>query len=730
MASSGYTLAHPADLDGETSYTFTCGKIDAGIAVLIGSHAHLIEFPSLLLPPGCEPGSIVSITCARDHAAEKAQADAFWDLQTQIINQFGVQSPQPPNLRLRSVTQTSVTLEWDKLELAQCKLLSLSIWKNGQRLGTPPNPMTNTSTKLSGLDLDTEYNFHLVMKTTGGTFNSQKVTIKTHSLNDTSGINVCFGIILPEQIKDQSKDALEQLNGRWSDKIQIDTTHFVCTMPYHPQHAQNKSAQPNTFPSLEYQRALQLSIPVVQPSWLLACLNERKMVPIAAHYLGAQPPPLNSTPSTTSSAGASERSRSGSKATAYSASNPISPKTLIETSSSPPLPQATNSRPHSRANSAPTSLTISPANGAMSPHQTERSIPGLEAISEAKDIEPSADPVVDSNTDPVEFKSYRPQFVALDSNSGANGISTKSRGGSLKLATGASLPFSPDQPNVPTPPRSSNLSDILKENVDSPADNDLSLTSRQLPILPHEISNPPSDFPATQSATTNSTEEIPAVDSLTSATAGLVNLKLAADHCPEEEQTLDSLTGATSHPKHSRSTAPVTTTFTNSKFQNDGLLDDGEDDPFSAASPTISNPSPLPDEIGSGRSSVFHDQKALEPSSYLDSKNVSSVPSPPDHGLSSNQSPPVNPEPSLLVELPSGSDGESILKDQTEFEVYQPPSSSSSSKTESVPATQNGSQARTDQIEEISREPRQDADDKRHHTEASGGDGEIGRAHV
>ncbi|PLW06706.1 hypothetical protein PCASD_25325 [Puccinia coronata f. sp. avenae] len=137
-----------------------CGKIDAGIAVLIGSHAHLIEFPSLLLPPGCETGSIVSITCTRDHAAEKAQADSFWDLQTKIVDQFGMESPQPPNLRLRSITQTSVTLEWDKLQLAQC------------------------------LDLDSEYTFHLAMKTTGGSFNSQQVKVKTHSLNDTSGINV------------------------------------------------------------------------------------------------------------------------------------------------------------------------------------------------------------------------------------------------------------------------------------------------------------------------------------------------------------------------------------------------------------------------------------------------------------------------------------------------------------------------------------------------------------
>jgi hypothetical protein len=29
-------------------------------------------------------------------------------------------------------------------------------------------------------------------------------------------------------------------------------------------------------PGVEYQRALQLSIPVVQPQWIFACLTEKK----------------------------------------------------------------------------------------------------------------------------------------------------------------------------------------------------------------------------------------------------------------------------------------------------------------------------------------------------------------------------------------------------------------------------------------------------------------------
>nr|AEN84768.1 RGD-binding protein [Puccinia graminis f. sp. tritici] len=567
MASTGYTLAHPADLDGETSYTFTCGKIDAGIAVLIGSHAHLIEFPSLLLPPGCEPGSIVSITCTRDNAAEKAQADSFWDLQTKIVDQFGVQSPQPPNLRLRSITQTSVTLEWDKLELAQCKLLSLSIWKNGQRLGTLPNPLNNTSTKLSGLDLDSEYTFHLVMKTTGGSFNSQQIKVKTHSLNDTSGINVCFGVIVPEELKDQSKEAIQQLDGRWSDKIQIDTTHFVCTMPYQPQHGPNKSAQPNTFPSLEYQRALQLSIPVVQPSWLQACLHERKMVPIAAHYLGAQPPPLGSSPTTIPSAGPSGRPRAASKSNIHS-STPISPSNTAEANSSSPGPSGASSRQHERANSAPTITTISDSGRLHD--QIEKPSAGLAVIIESKDGDEVTSHKANGN---MEGTSYNPDQSASSRHVRTESDSEKT----LKLSTSDQFPQ--DQPHVPTPPKfSAALSDILKENVDSPAENDSSPSGHKPMEFPNPMSHILSDRPESTPNGDDKGAEEEAEPRSTHPTSSPPNNKLPGQTSGLAEQSQPSR----------------------------GIVDDGEDDPFSAASPTISNPSPLGDRPSFSRSNSLN----------------------------------------------------------------------------------------------------------------------------
>ena len=206
----------------------------------------MIEFPSLLLPSGVGPGSIVNIACTRNFQAERSAAKEFWDLQKEISQLYGTFEPQPPRLKIRNTTQTSVTLEWDNLELASSSLISLSIYRNGQRLTTIPSPLTNTSTKLSGLQLDTDYSFHLVLKTSAGTFTSQPVKTKTHTIDNTSGISVCFGTVEPIELFEQAKSAIKEMGGKFDERIQIDTTHFVSTSSKNP--------------GIEYQKAIQLSI--------------------------------------------------------------------------------------------------------------------------------------------------------------------------------------------------------------------------------------------------------------------------------------------------------------------------------------------------------------------------------------------------------------------------------------------------------------------------------------
>lgn len=77
---------------------------------------------------------------------------------------------------------------------------------------------------------------------------------------------------------ENAKLALREMKAKWSDKIQIDTTHFVCTTPAATPSGAQATGGVSLAPGVEYQRALQLSIPVVQPHWILACHSEKKSV--------------------------------------------------------------------------------------------------------------------------------------------------------------------------------------------------------------------------------------------------------------------------------------------------------------------------------------------------------------------------------------------------------------------------------------------------------------------
>ena len=72
--------------------------VDAGMAILLGERAHLIEFPSLLLPPGATAGSIVNISVTQNVEAERTRDAAFWKLQDEILDLFGKEHPKPPEL--------------------------------------------------------------------------------------------------------------------------------------------------------------------------------------------------------------------------------------------------------------------------------------------------------------------------------------------------------------------------------------------------------------------------------------------------------------------------------------------------------------------------------------------------------------------------------------------------------------------------------------------------------
>ncbi|PWY90477.1 hypothetical protein BO94DRAFT_489917 [Aspergillus sclerotioniger CBS 115572] len=252
--------------------SLTVGKVDAGVAVLLTQDNRLIEFPSVLLPNNITSGSIVDITVARNHTAESASAANFQTLQKRILNTYGIKTPTPPVLRLRNATQTSLVLEWDPIDLATASLKSLSLYRNGSKAGSIPRPLETRSTKISGLAIHTEYTFHLVLRTTAGTYQSEKLTCRTHKMTDLSGITVTAGVLPPQQ-KDALAAALDRIGGKLIDAVRIDTTHFVCTEGRGPL----------------WEKAVEMNIPVVVPEWVDACEAEGTIVSVRGYYLNADP---------------------------------------------------------------------------------------------------------------------------------------------------------------------------------------------------------------------------------------------------------------------------------------------------------------------------------------------------------------------------------------------------------------------------------------------------------
>lgn len=231
-----------------------------------------IEFPSILLPPNISSGSIVDINVSRNLSSENASQEAFAKLQDEIFRTYGQRSPSPPVLRCRNATQTSVVLEWDPIQLATAQLRSLSLYRNGSKAGSIPRPAEIQCTKISGLAVDTEYTFHLVLRTSAGTYSSEKLSVRTHKMTDLSGITITPGV-LPAPLRHSLSAAVQRIGAKMIDSVRIDTTHFVCT---------EGRGQP-------WEKAVEMNIPVVEPEWVEGCEREGRIVGVRKYYLDADP---------------------------------------------------------------------------------------------------------------------------------------------------------------------------------------------------------------------------------------------------------------------------------------------------------------------------------------------------------------------------------------------------------------------------------------------------------
>lgn len=203
--------------------------------------------------------------------AEECSRGAFQILQDNIYSSYGIQSPKKPLLRVRNATQTSIVLEWDPIDLAAADLRSLTLYRNNSKAGAIPNPTSHTSTKISGLGVDTEYSFYLILRTSAGSYSSEKVTSKTHKMTDLSGITVCPGVMSTE-VRERLESVLDRIGANpLQDAVRIDTTHFVCT--------EGRGAG--------WERAQDMNIPIVRPEWVEACEKEHRIVGVRQFYLGS-----------------------------------------------------------------------------------------------------------------------------------------------------------------------------------------------------------------------------------------------------------------------------------------------------------------------------------------------------------------------------------------------------------------------------------------------------------
>lgn len=176
-------------------------------------------------------------------------------------------------LRCRNATQTSVVLEWDPVQLATADLISLALFRNGQKAGNIPRPLAMHSTKISGLAVDTEYSFHLVLRTTAGTLASDRVTVRTHKMTDLSGVTITTGI-LPPAVREGLARAVARIGAKLVDGVRIDTTHFVTT--------EGRGVQ--------WEKAVEMNIPVVRPEWVDACESNGRILGVTRFYLDALRP--------------------------------------------------------------------------------------------------------------------------------------------------------------------------------------------------------------------------------------------------------------------------------------------------------------------------------------------------------------------------------------------------------------------------------------------------------
>jgi hypothetical protein len=180
-------------------------------------------------------------------------------------------TPKSPVICIKSITQTSLVIKWDPLELYFAELRGIDVYRNGIKLAVTPSS-TATSVKLSGLDMNHDYELWIVVRTSAGAFTSNKELIRTHTIDNLTGLNPTFGLFNNPADAVELMEIISRIGASYTEDLSTDNTHLICTLPRGP----------------KFERAQELNIPVVSPEFLKACEANGKVMPSHLFYMQAE----------------------------------------------------------------------------------------------------------------------------------------------------------------------------------------------------------------------------------------------------------------------------------------------------------------------------------------------------------------------------------------------------------------------------------------------------------
>lgn len=179
--------------------------------------------------------------------------------------------PIAPVIKIRSVTQTTVVLEWEPLQLFQADFRGIDVYRNTAKLSLQVSKDA-TLVKISGLDIEHTYDFHIVVRTSAGALKSNTVSVQTHTMENLAGLNVCLGDIPDEEEVKTVKELVEKVGGKYSTELALDNTHFVTRV--------GKGDLWN--------KARDMNVPIVNPDFVKNSHNENKLQPVGPYYVPAE----------------------------------------------------------------------------------------------------------------------------------------------------------------------------------------------------------------------------------------------------------------------------------------------------------------------------------------------------------------------------------------------------------------------------------------------------------